>query len=154
MAARTAGSNSYASLQTVLLELVQVCAAAARHSILKCRKQFAKGRTIISYSQSLLLFLLPARLASENTEPAPRRVQELEHDRARSRSRRRRRRHHHRRHQDVPELPARPMSPPTEPRPMHTCFSPPARPPHRIPALHGLRANGDLFRVWSLANGL
>ena len=57
MAAKNARSNSGASLQTVLLEFFQVCAAATRHSIFETqkafKKQFAKGRTIIFYSQSL-----------------------------------------------------------------------------------------------------
>ena len=78
----------------------------------------------------------PVRAASEYTDPARRRVQQSEHDRARSRSRHRRRRHHHRRHEDVPEPHARPMSAPAEPRPMQTC-SPPARPPYRS-ALHSV----------------
>ena len=37
---------------------MQICLAATRHSFLKRKKQFAKGRTIISYAQSLCSKLL------------------------------------------------------------------------------------------------
>ena len=72
----------------------------------------------------------PVRAASEHVDQTGRERQPSEPERFRSRSRRRRRRHHHRRHDEVPDQAARPMSAPAEPRPVHT-FSPPARPPYR-----------------------
>ena len=67
----------------------------------------------------------PVRAASEHVDQTGRERQPSEPERFRSRSRRRRRRHHHRRHDEVPDQAARPMSAPAEPRPVHT-FSPPA----------------------------
>ena len=67
----------------------------------------------------------PVRAASEHVDQTGRERQPSEPERFRSRSRRRRRRHHHRRHDEVPDQAARPMSAPAEPRPVHT-FPPPA----------------------------
>ena len=72
----------------------------------------------------------PVRAASELVDQTGRGRQPSEPERFRSRSRRRRRRHHHRRHDEVPDQAAKPMSALAEPRPVHT-FSPPARPPYR-----------------------
>ena len=62
----------------------------------------------------------PVRAASELVDQTGRGRQPSEPERFRSRSRRRRRRHHHRRHDEVPDQAARPMSAPAEPRPVHT----------------------------------
>ena len=58
----------------------------------------------------------PVRAASELVDQTGRGRQPSEPERFRSRSRRRRRRHHHRRHDEVPDQAARPMSAPAEPK--------------------------------------
>ena len=58
MATENAGRNPSTPLQTVFLEFLQISLVAKRHSFLKRKKQFAKGRAIISYAQSLCSKLL------------------------------------------------------------------------------------------------
>ena len=58
MAAKDAGPDSFAPLQTVFLELLQECEIASGHSVSETQETVHQGRTIISYSGFLCSKLL------------------------------------------------------------------------------------------------